>query len=151
MLTHTAKQIFWVFFFCQKKFVRSKLRMHTGNYGNLFSRIFDKNFVKATLLLKNLLKSWFHGKKFRWVKFRVFPYYALNTLWRATIYATWMKSTCNVYSKLVTKFDYTSKTRFFFFEYGKTKITHFSYWRFPYIPVTWWKTKNSFREISVHW
>ena len=30
---------------------------HTGNYGNLLSRIFDKNFVKATFLLKKLLKN----------------------------------------------------------------------------------------------
>ena len=28
--------------------------------------IFDKNFVKATVLLKKLLKNWFHGKSFRW-------------------------------------------------------------------------------------
>ena len=30
-----------------------------GNYGNLLSRIFSKDFVKVTVLLKKLLKSWF--------------------------------------------------------------------------------------------
>ena len=49
---------------------------HTGNYGNLLSRIFDKNFVKATFLLKKLLKNWFHGKKFRWERISRF-----STLW----------------------------------------------------------------------
>ena len=29
-----------------------------GNYGNLLSHFFDKNFVKATFLLKKILKSW---------------------------------------------------------------------------------------------
>ena len=50
------------------------LSSHTvqcGNFGNLLSRIFDKNFVKATFLLKN----WFHGKKF-WRENFVF-----STLW----------------------------------------------------------------------
>ena len=40
--------------------------VHCGNYGNSFSRIFDKNFVKATVLLNKLLKSWFHEIFFRW-------------------------------------------------------------------------------------
>ena len=31
-----------------------------GIYGNLLSQFSDKNFVKATFLLKKLLKSWFH-------------------------------------------------------------------------------------------
>ena len=30
-----------------------------GNYGNSLSRIFSKNFVKVTVLLIKLLKSWF--------------------------------------------------------------------------------------------
>ena len=30
-----------------------------GNYGNSFSRIFAKNYVKITVLLNKLLKSWF--------------------------------------------------------------------------------------------
>ena len=33
-----------------------------GNYGNLLSRFFGKNFVKATYLLNKSLKSWFDGK-----------------------------------------------------------------------------------------
>ena len=31
-------------------------KSHCGNYGNLLSLIFDKNFVTATFLLKKLLK-----------------------------------------------------------------------------------------------
>ena len=34
-------------------------KAHYGNYGNLLSRIFGKNFVKAMVLLKKLLNSWF--------------------------------------------------------------------------------------------
>ena len=30
-----------------------------GNYGNLLSHFFDKNFVKVILLLQKILKSWF--------------------------------------------------------------------------------------------
>ena len=37
--------------------------MYWENYGNLLSRIFHKNFVKATFLLKKLVKNWFHGEK----------------------------------------------------------------------------------------
>ena len=38
---------------------------YCGNmYGNLLSRIFDKNFVKTTFLLKKLIKNWFHEKNF---------------------------------------------------------------------------------------
>ena len=36
-----------------------------GNYGNSPSRIFDKNFVKVTVLLSKLPKSWF-DKIFLW-------------------------------------------------------------------------------------
>ena len=46
------------------------------NYGNSLSRIFDKNFVKATFLLKELVKSWFHKIFFRWERFSRF-----STLW----------------------------------------------------------------------
>ena len=37
-----------------------------GNCGNLLSRFFNKNFVKATSLLKKLQKRCFHEKKVRW-------------------------------------------------------------------------------------
>ena len=37
-----------------------------GNYGNLLSRIFGKNFVKVTVLLRKLLKSWFDGNFWAW-------------------------------------------------------------------------------------
>ena len=42
------------------------LRTQCGNYGNLLSRFFNKNFVKATHLLNKSLKSWFDRKKFQW-------------------------------------------------------------------------------------
>ena len=37
-----------------------------GNYRNLISHIFDKNFVKPTFLLKKLLKNWLYGQYFQW-------------------------------------------------------------------------------------
>ena len=36
------------------------------------SLIFDKNFVKATILLKKLLNSWFHEIFFRWERISCF-------------------------------------------------------------------------------
>ena len=39
-----------------------------GNYGNSLSRIFGKNFVKVTVLLSKLLKSWFDEIFFWWEK-----------------------------------------------------------------------------------
>ena len=47
-----------------------------GNFGNLLSRIFSKNFVKATFLLKKLLNSWFDEIFFRWEQICHF-----TTLW----------------------------------------------------------------------
>ena len=37
-----------------------------GNYGNSLSQIFDKNYVKAMVLLKKLLNSWFDEFFFQW-------------------------------------------------------------------------------------
>ena len=37
-----------------------------GNYVNLLSHFFAKNFVKTTFLLMNLLNSWFDEIFFRW-------------------------------------------------------------------------------------
>ena len=42
------------------------IETHCGNYRNSLSRLFNKNFVKATILLKKILKSWFHGIFFQW-------------------------------------------------------------------------------------
>ena len=39
---------------------------HSGNYENLLSHFFGKNFVKATFLLKKSLNSWFDEIFFRW-------------------------------------------------------------------------------------
>ena len=48
---------------------------HLDNYGNLLSRNFVKNFVKATfLVLKKWLKNCFHEKKFGVREFRDFPH-----------------------------------------------------------------------------
>ena len=44
-----------------------------GNYGNVLSRFFGKNFVKVTHLLNKSLKSWFAGKNFSESKFFIFP------------------------------------------------------------------------------
>ena len=48
--------------------------MWCGNYGNSLSRIFGKNFVKVTVLLKKLLKSWFHEIFFGEREFLKFPH-----------------------------------------------------------------------------
>ena len=45
-----------------------------GNYRNLLSHFFDKNFVKLTILLKKLLKSWFHEIFFNKSEFLVFSH-----------------------------------------------------------------------------
>ena len=37
-----------------------------GNSGNSLSHFFDKNFVKPTVLLNKLLKSWFHEIFLQW-------------------------------------------------------------------------------------
>ena len=46
---------------------------HCGNYRNLFSHFFGKNFVKTTFLLMNLLNSWFDESFFGESKFFIFP------------------------------------------------------------------------------
>ena len=43
-------------------------------YGNFLSIIFGKNFVKLTVLLNKLLKSWFDELFFGEKKFLVFPH-----------------------------------------------------------------------------
>ena len=48
------------------------------NYGNLLSRSFGKNFVKVTVLLHNLLKSYFDEKKIGEREFLVFPHCAVE-------------------------------------------------------------------------
>ena len=53
--------------FCEKMWERiseisTLCSAHCGNYGNLLSRSFGKNFVKVTVLLKKLLNSWFDEK-----------------------------------------------------------------------------------------
>ena len=47
-----------------------------GNCRNSLSYFFRKNFVKATVLLKKLLNSWFDEKNFQWE--RIFRF---STLW----------------------------------------------------------------------
>ena len=53
------------------------------NYGNLPSHLFDKNFVKVTLLLKKILKTWF-DENFSWMasdsKFLIFPHCVAHLL-----------------------------------------------------------------------
>ena len=47
---------------------------HCGNYGNLLSHFIGENFVKATVLLKKSLKSWFDEKNYGESKFFLFPH-----------------------------------------------------------------------------
>ena len=58
----------FILFFLKKTSVKSIHVIDTvhstcicGNNENSHSRFFGKNFVKATVLLKKLLRSWFHG------------------------------------------------------------------------------------------
>ena len=61
-----------------------------GNYRNLLSNFFDKNFVKATFSLKNTLKSWYHATFLRWEAISCFarhydPFWnfdLLTTMWK---------------------------------------------------------------------
>ena len=57
--------------------MKLKLAVHMplcGNYGNILSHIFGKNFVKVTALLKELLKSWFDEIFFGESNFFLFPH-----------------------------------------------------------------------------
>ena len=57
-----------------------------GKCGNLLSRNFGKNFVKVTLLLKKLLKSWFDEIFFGETKFFVFPHFFGKNFVKATVF-----------------------------------------------------------------
>ena len=50
-----------------------------GNYRNLLSHFFGKNFVKPTFLLKKLLKSWFDEIFFGESKFFILPHCVLKS------------------------------------------------------------------------
>ena len=69
-----------------------------GNYGNLLSRNFGKNFVKVTVLLNELLKSWFDEIFFDESKFFIFP----NCV-EKTVNAMWLQ---NSQSSLCSNFLY---------------------------------------------
>ena len=72
------KKILWNQFFSFTKFLSRQCRAHwTGNYRrNLLSPFFGKNFMKAKLLLKNLLckyiNRWFHKIFFQWERISCF-------------------------------------------------------------------------------
>ena len=55
---------------------------HCGNYGNLLSLFFGKNFVKVMVLLTKLLNSWFDEKKNGESTFFIFPQCALSLFWQ---------------------------------------------------------------------
>ena len=61
-----------------------------GNYCDLVSHIFGKNFVKLTVLLKKLLKSWFDEIFFWWDQI-----FRFSTLWTVCNESYWnsVKST----------------------------------------------------------
>ena len=58
--------------FGQINYLLSYFFTQCGNYGNLLSRFFGKNFVEATHLLNKSLKSWYDGKNFGESKFFIF-------------------------------------------------------------------------------
>ena len=53
-----------------------------GNCCDLVSHIFGKNFVKLTVLLRKLQKSWFNEIFFGETKFFVFLHCAIPTVWK---------------------------------------------------------------------
>ena len=56
-------------------------KAHCGNYGNLLSRIFGKNFVKVTDLPKKSLNSWFDEIFFfSESKFFIFPHCGVHSV-----------------------------------------------------------------------
>ena len=74
-----------------------------GNYENSLSRIFDKNFVKSTVLLKKLLKSWFHEIFFS-VREHVSFFHTVDTVLKFTVTHLWQKfREFNGFTKEVTK------------------------------------------------
>ena len=66
-----------------------------GNYGNSLSGIFGKNFVKVTVLLNKLLKSWFDEIFFRWERISRF-----STLWCSSQYGNWRIFVSQNFAKL---------------------------------------------------
>ena len=58
-----------------------------GKCGNSLSRFFGKNFVKVTVLLKKLLKSWFHENFFQWERISRFSTLCSVEKWK--IYSHW--------------------------------------------------------------
>ena len=60
-------EIQWMFeSFKSTREIMSECSAQCGNYGNLLSHFFDKNFVKVTFLLKKILKSWFDEIFYGW-------------------------------------------------------------------------------------
>ena len=73
--------------FCEKSVRENFCNFHTdtifpqcGNYRNSLSHFFRKNFVKAMILFKKLLNSWFDEKNFSEREFLVFPH-CDHTMW----------------------------------------------------------------------
>ena len=54
--------------------------MHSVEIIEIYSHFFDKTSVKATFLLKKLLKSWFHEIFFGESEFLVFPHCVMQSL-----------------------------------------------------------------------
>ena len=63
--SHCMKR-FHEIFSSESKFLVFPHCAQCGNYRNSLSHFFCKNFVKAMVLLKKLLKCWFDEKKFQW-------------------------------------------------------------------------------------
>ena len=102
-----------------------------GTYGNLLSRLFEKNFVKVTFSLKKLLKNWFHGKKFRWERILRFPHCALCTVWKLRKFSLtlfWQKFretnslTKEITKELVSRKKFSVRENFTFFHTVATSL-----------------------------
>ena len=73
-----------------------------GKYGNLLSRFFGKNFVKAMHLLNKSLKSWFDGKNFQWEWIFYFSTDSTVT-WKFTKFTGWLNFFFQTFRKFCVK------------------------------------------------
>ena len=92
---------------CEKIVAAVKLCIaQCGNYGNLLSLFYGKNFVKVTFLLRNhVLDRWFDEFFFNETRVNFCNFYNYNiTVWKLCLTLFWQKfRESNVFTKQITK------------------------------------------------
>ena len=100
-------------------------------------RIFGKNFVKLTVLLNKLLKSWFHEIFFRWERIpdsRNFHTVLLLTLWKIP----WNQFISQIIKHTRSNFNFTK------FSSYESELLLFMLSRLWYFRTVWNKYWNTF-------